>query len=111
MIDAGHRQSEFPASQDVDILAIAAHPDDVELSCGGTLIKSVKLGRRIGIIDLAEGEMASRGSVAERREEAQRAAEIMGVTIRHNLGLPDTGITNTPETRVRLAMAIRAHRP
>jgi bacillithiol biosynthesis deacetylase BshB1 len=95
----------------VDVLAIAAHPDDVELICGGTLIRAHMLGRSIGIIDLAAGEMASRGTPELRAKEAANAAKVMGVSVRENLGMPDGGIQNTPETRAKLAIAIRRLRP
>ena len=95
----------------VDVLAIGAHPDDVELICGGTLIKAQMLGRATGIVDLAAGEMASRGTPQLRAEEAGRAARVMGVSVRENLGLPDGGIVNTPATRAKLAVAIRQLQP
>ena len=78
----------------VDVLAIAAHRDDVELTCGGTLLKAVANGQRTAIIDLTQGEMGSRGSAELRAAEASHAAEILGVSARVNLGLPDAGITN-----------------
>ena len=95
----------------VDVLAIAAHPDDVELICGGTLIRAHMLGRATGILDLAAGEMASKGTPELRAKEAAKAAKVMGVSVRENLGLPDGGITNTPETRAKLAVAIRRLKP
>jgi len=95
----------------VDVLAIAAHPDDIELICGGTLIRAHMLGRSTGIIDLAAGEMASRGTPELRAKEAAKAAKVMGVAVRENLGLPDGGIQNTPETRAKLAVAIRKLKP
>jgi bacillithiol biosynthesis deacetylase BshB1 len=95
----------------VDILAIAAHPDDVELICGGTLIRAQQLGRTTGILDLAAGELASRGTPELRAKEAMKAANVMGIAVRKNLGLPDGGITNTPETRARIAVVIRQHQP
>jgi bacillithiol biosynthesis deacetylase BshB1 len=95
----------------VDILAIAAHRDDVELTCGGTLIKAVGLGRRTAVIDLTAGETGTFGSAALRAEESERAAAVLGLASRENLGLPDAGIVNTPETRARLAVAIRRFRP
>jgi bacillithiol biosynthesis deacetylase BshB1 len=95
----------------VDVLAIAAHPDDIELICGGTLIRAVMLGRSTGIIDLAAGEMASRGTPQLRAQEAAKAAKVMGVSARENLGFPDGGIQNTPETRAKLAVAIRGFQP
>jgi bacillithiol biosynthesis deacetylase BshB1 len=95
----------------VDVLAIAAHPDDIELICGGTLISAHMLGRSTGIIDLAAGEMASRGTPELRAKEAAKAAKVMGVAVRENLGFPDGGIQNTPETRAKLAVAIRQLKP
>lgn len=95
----------------VDVLAIAAHPDDVELVCGGTLIKARMKGRSTGIVDLAAGEMASRGTAELRAKEAAKAAKVMGVSVRENLGLPDGGIVNTPATRARLAVVIRRLQP
>ena len=96
---------------DVDILAIAAHRDDIELTCGGTLIRSARQGRTTAIIDLTAGETGTRGSAALRAQEAEAAAGIMGVAQRVNLGLPDAGLVNTPETRALLAIAIRKLRP
>ncbi|MEJ7759654.1 MAG: bacillithiol biosynthesis deacetylase BshB1 [Gemmatimonadaceae bacterium] len=95
----------------VDILAIGPHRDDVELTCGGTLIRAAMLGRRTAIIDLTAGELGTRGSAEIRGEEASKAAEILGVTARENLGLPDAGIVNSPETRALLAVAIRRFAP
>lgn len=95
----------------VDILAIAAHPDDVELICGGTLVRAQILGRTTGILDLAAGELASRGTPEIRAKEAARAAKVMGVSVRENLGLPDGGIQNTPETRAKVAVVIRRLQP
>jgi bacillithiol biosynthesis deacetylase BshB1 len=95
----------------VDILAIGAHPDDVELIAGGTLISAQMLGRSTGIVDLARGEMASRGTPDLRAKEAASAAKVMGVSVRENLGLPDGGIQNTPETRAKLAVVIRRLQP
>src|SRR3954463_644492 len=95
----------------VDLLAIAAHRDDVELTCSGTLIKAAKQGYKTAIIDLTQGEMGSRGDAATRAAEASRAAEIMGVAARENLGLPDAGIVDDLATRERIARAIRRFKP
>jgi bacillithiol biosynthesis deacetylase BshB1 len=95
----------------ISILAIAAHRDDVELTCGGTLIKAAKHGQRTAILDLTQGEMGTRGSAKLRRDEAARAAELLGCTDRETLGLPDAGIENTPATREALARVIRRFRP
>ena len=95
----------------VHILAIAAHRDDVELTCGGTLLKAHKLGQRTAILDLTQGEMGTRGSAALRRTESDQAAELLGVSARETLGLPDAGIENTPATREVLARVIRRFAP
>ncbi len=95
----------------IDLLAIAAHRDDVELTCGGTLLVAAGRGRTTGILDLSQGEAGTRGSADVRGEEAERAAEILGVSIRENLGLPDAGIVNTPETRAMVAEVIRRLKP
>ncbi|HWZ60267.1 MAG TPA: bacillithiol biosynthesis deacetylase BshB1 [Gemmatimonadaceae bacterium] len=95
----------------VDILAIAAHRDDIELTCGGTLLRAAALDRTTAIIDLTAGETGTRGSAALRADEASCAAQVLGVSARENLGLPDAGIVNTPETRALLAVAIRRFRP
>jgi bacillithiol biosynthesis deacetylase BshB1 len=95
----------------VDVLAIAAHRDDVELTCGGTLLRAADRGQRTAVIDLTQREMGTRGSAALRAEEAERAAAVLGLAARENLALPDAGITNTPETRAALARLIRRLRP
>jgi bacillithiol biosynthesis deacetylase BshB1 len=95
----------------VDVLAIGAHPDDVELICGGTLIRAQMLGRHTAILDLSAGELGSRGTREIRAQEAAKAGSVMGVSVRENLGLPDGGIENTPETRARIALVIRRLRP
>lgn len=95
----------------VDLLAIFPHPDDAELGCGGTLAKAAASGHRVGVVDLARGEMASRGTVELRATEAQRAAKVLGVSVRENVGLPDAGLRNDPATREQLALVIRRFRP
>ena len=95
----------------VDILAIAAHRDDVELTCGGTLLAAAARGRRTAIVDLTAGEAGTRGSADVRAREAERAAEVLGVSERENLGFPDAGLVNTPETRAKVAVSIRRFRP
>lgn len=102
----------MPATTDsVELLAIFPHPDDAELGCGGTLAKAAANGHRVGIVDLARGEMASRGTVELRAVEAQRAAKVLGVSVRENVGLPDAGLRNDPATREQLALVIRRLRP
>lgn len=95
----------------VDVLAIAAHRDDVELTCGGTLIKAVAQGYRTAVLDLTQGEMGTRGSAELRAREASRAAEVLGLSARENLGFPDAGVVNDPATRAVLAVAIRRFTP
>lgn len=95
----------------VDLLAIVAHRDDAELLCGGTLAKAAAAGHRTGILDLTRGEMGTAGSADLRGEEAAAAAAILGITARHNAGLPDAGLENTPETRAIVAGFIRSFRP
>jgi bacillithiol biosynthesis deacetylase BshB1 len=95
----------------VDLLAVFPHPDDAELTCGATLLKTARQGYRVGILDLTRGELASRGSVEVRTEEAGRAAALLEVSLRENLGLPDGGLTSSPGHRLVLASAIRRLRP
>ncbi len=95
----------------LDLLAIAAHPDDVELTCGGTLIKMAQRGYKVGILDLTEGEMGTRGSAETRRREAAAAARILGVHHRENLGLPDARLEVCKEYKLAVARKIRALRP
>ena len=95
----------------LDLLAIAAHPDDVELTCGGTLIKMVQMRYKVGILDLTEGEMGSRGTVEIRRREAAAAARILGVHLRENLGLPDARLEPNQESKLAVARKVRALRP
>lgn len=98
-------------SPPLDVLAIVPHPDDAELLCGGTLAKLARQGKRTGVLDLTRGEMGTRGSVELRAEEAAKAAGILGLAMRANLGLPDSALVNTPETRVQVAAVIRRVRP
>ena len=95
----------------VDILAIAAHRDDVEQTCGGTLLVQQALGWTTGIVDLTQGEAGTRGSAAERAAEAAEAARILRVSHREALDLPDGNIQNTYENRLKLAAALRRLRP
>lgn len=98
-------------SKDLDILAFAAHPDDVELSCSGTLMKHISEGKRVGVIDLTEGELGSRGSVSLRYEEAQNASKIMGLTVRENLKMRDGFFEINEENKLKIVTAIRTYRP
>ncbi len=95
----------------LDVLAIAAHPDDVELTCGGTLLKMAQAGHRTGILDLTAGEMGTRGTPETRAKEAARAAQILKVSWRGNLGVPDSDVQPTRQNKLRLAQIIRELRP
>jgi len=95
----------------LDLLAIAPHPDDVELTCGGTLLKAAEQGYRTGILDLTAGEMGTRGTPETRLKEAAKAANILRVAHRENLRLPDSNIEVTRETKLALAQRIRALQP
>lgn len=95
----------------LDVLAFAAHPDDVELSCGGTIFKLVEAGKKVGIIDLTEGELGSRGSVDSRYEEAANASKILGLTIRENLRLRDGFFEINEESKLKVIEQIRRFRP
>lgn len=100
----------MPASS-LDILAIAAHRDDVEQTCGGTLLKMSALGHRTGILDLTRGEMGTRGSAEDREREAAEAAKILQVSWREALDIPDGRVENTWENRLKVARVIRQTRP
>ena len=95
----------------VDILAIAAHRDDVELTCAGTLLRAVDAGYRTGILDLTAGESGTRGSAAQRAREAEDAARVLGVAERRNAGLPDAHLHNTEEARRIVVEHIRHFAP
>jgi bacillithiol biosynthesis deacetylase BshB1 len=96
---------------DMDILAFGAHPDDAEISCGATLIKSIEQGKRVGLIDLTAGEMGTRGSRELRLQEAQKAAELMGVHARENLHFRDCFFVNDEWHRLKIIEKIRQYRP
>src|SRR5512146_3069721 len=98
-------------SETVDVLAVSAHPDDVELTCGGTLARVAASGRTFGILDLARGEMGTRGSPEQRDEEARRAAEILGATFRRTLDLGDGGLRTGRAEELALIDEIRRARP
>jgi bacillithiol biosynthesis deacetylase BshB1 len=95
----------------IDLLAIAAHPDDAELTCGGTLAKAARQGHRVAILDLVAGETGTSGSAAIRQREAERAAAALGVHFRGNAGLRDAHLHNTDETRRVVVEWIRHYRP
>ncbi len=95
----------------LDLLAIAPHPDDVELTCGGTLLKMADAGYRTGILDLTQGETGTRGTPQTRAREAARAAEILRVQVRRNAGLPDAHLSVTDEYKAVVAKIIRELQP
>jgi bacillithiol biosynthesis deacetylase BshB1 len=95
----------------VDLLAIAAHRDDAELTCGGTLAKAARAGHRVGILDLTQGESGTRGDAATRAAEAARAAEALSVHVRLNAGLPDAHLHNDESSRAVVVELIRRTRP
>jgi N-acetylglucosamine malate deacetylase 1 len=96
---------------EVDLLVVGAHPDDVELGCGGTVLKLKSIGRRVAAVDLTEGELGTRGTPETRRSEAAEAAEILGLQFRANLGLEDGEILIDKTSRMSLIRVIRACRP
>src|SRR6202041_939168 len=95
----------------LEILAIAAHRDDVEQTCGGTLLKMAQRGQRTGILDLTQGEMGTRGTTEDRAREASDAARILGVSWRRALDIPDGRVENTWENRLKVASVIRETQP
>ena len=98
-------------NRSLDILAIAAHRDDVEQTCGGTLLKMAEAGHRTGILDLTRGEMGSRGSAADREREAIQAGQILKVSWREALDIPDGRVENTWENRLKIVRVLRHTRP
>jgi bacillithiol biosynthesis deacetylase BshB1 len=103
--------SSAALTHDLDILAIAAHRDDVEQTCGGALLKAAQRGQRTGILDLTQGELGTRGSAEDRAREADDAAKILGVVRRRALDIPDGRVENTWENRLKVASVIRETRP
>ena len=95
----------------LDVLAIAAHRDDVEQTCGGTLLKMAQQGRRTGILDLTQGEMGTRGTAADRAREAAEGARLLKVSYREALDIPDGRVENTWENRMKIVRVIRQQRP
>jgi len=95
----------------LDILAFAAHPDDVELSCSGTIIKLAKQGKRIGIIDLTQGELGTRGSAELRLVEAQNSSKILGIKVRENLNLGDGFFENNQINKLKIIKVLRKYQP
>lgn len=94
-----------------DVLALAAHPDDTELCCSGTIAKLVQQGKKVAVVDLTRGEMGTRGTPEQRLDEAEKAAGILGLAYRDNLGLPDTELKNSRKYQVPIIRKIRYYRP
>ena len=95
----------------LDILAFGAHPDDVELGCGGTIAKEISLGKTVGIIDLTRGELGTRGSVEIRNKESAAAAKILGVEVRENLDMRDGFFVNDEAHQLQIVKVLRRYRP
>jgi len=95
----------------IDILAFGAHPDDVELSCGGTIHKSIAMGKTVGIVDLTEGELGTRGDVKTRASESNNAADVLGVNFRINLKMPDGFINGSKQDQLKVIELIREYKP
>lgn len=95
----------------LDILAFAAHPDDVEISCSGTLMKHIALGYKVGIVDLTQGDLGSRGTIETRNKEASEASDLMGIQVRENLRMADGFFENNEENKLKIIEIIRKYRP
>ncbi len=95
----------------LDVLVFAAHPDDAEMSCGGTICKLIDQGKKVGIIDLTRGELGTRGSAELRKKEAAKASEIMGLSVRKNLGFRDGFFENNEAHQIAIIQQIRAYQP
>ena len=98
-------------SEKVDILAIGAHPDDIELGCGGTLIKEIEMGKKVGLMDLTQGELGTRGSKEIRKQEAELARDFMDAKFRDNLLLDDCFFENNRDNQIKLISKIRRYQP
>ncbi len=95
----------------LDILVIAAHPDDAELGAGGTLVKAIESGKRVGILDLTRGEMGTRGTAETRKQESEASSKILGVSVRDNVDLPDGFLENSEEFQMRILPFLRKYQP
>src|SRR6186713_1866900 len=95
------QNSSLGAGGKLDLLAIGVHPDDVELGCSGTIINEIKKGKKVGIVDLTQGELGTRGTVKTRYQEAANAAMIMGVKVRENLKMRDGFFSNDEENKLK----------
>lgn len=95
----------------LDILAFGAHPDDVELGCSGTLAKEISLGKKVGIVDLTQGELGTRGSVEKRYQESAKASEVLGISVRENLKFRDGFFVNDEKHQLEVIKMIRKYKP
>ncbi|MGF7079995.1 bacillithiol biosynthesis deacetylase BshB1 [Mucilaginibacter sp. UYCu711] len=95
----------------LDILVLSVHPDDAELGCGGTILKHIALGKKVGIVDLTQGELGTRGSAEIRAKEAEAAGKILGLAARENLAIPDGFFENTKQYQLKVIEAIRKYQP
>ncbi len=95
----------------LDILVLPVHPDDAELGCAGTILKHIADGKKVGIADLTRGELGTRGTPEIRAKEAAAAAEILGLAVRENVGIPDGFFLNTPEYQLKIIETIRKYQP
>jgi bacillithiol biosynthesis deacetylase BshB1 len=95
----------------IDILAFGAHPDDIELGCGGLLIAEALKGKKVGLVDLTQGELGSRGTVTIREQEAKDAAQILKATLRLNLGMPDGKFELNEDNKAKIISCIRTYKP
>ncbi|MBI1767126.1 MAG: bacillithiol biosynthesis deacetylase BshB1 [Bacteroidetes bacterium] len=95
----------------LDILVLAAHPDDAEISCGATIAKHIALGKKIGVVDLTRGELGTRGTAEIRDLEAKASAKVLGLSVRENLGLRDGFFQNSEEDQLKVVTTIRKHQP
>jgi bacillithiol biosynthesis deacetylase BshB1 len=99
------------ASMKLDILVLAAHPDDAELGCGGTIARHIALGKKVGIVDFTRGELGTRGTPELRAREAASSSKILGVSVRENAGLQDGYFQNNPEHHLKVIPFIRKYQP
>ena len=95
----------------LDALFIGAHPDDIEITCSGTLLRLIKCGKKVGITDITQGELSTRGTLKSRAKESDAATKILGVTVRENLKLNDGNIINNEQNRLKLIRVIRKYQP
>ncbi len=95
----------------LDILLVVAHPDDAEISCGGTIAKHISLGYKVGVVDLTRGELGTRGTALTRAQEAMESTKILGLEVRENLGLRDGFFKNSEEDQLKVVAAIRKYQP